>query len=196
MSDIRVSVQWKSSVVFAGEDLECVITFKNVSEGGHVRKSPSPSPNSQPRRSSSGRDRWKESLPRQDVNRSIGHTHSNSTSNAGCSLETVKIRGLATTPSSSLGSRQASSTKLDEGHSTGGSGKVGRHRRSVSIVSIGKEQHHAQHAQYQDQASTFRKAGRSHARAASLQVLPRRSGVAHNGPILSKNTSPQSGLSY
>ena len=194
MSDIRVSVQWKSSAVFAGEDLECVITFKNVSQGGHVQKSPSPS--SQPRGPNPGRDRWKESLPRQDVNHSIGHTHNNSISNAGYSPETVKVHGLPTTPSSPLATRQASSTKLDEGQSTGGSGKVERHRRSVSIVSIGKEQHHAQNAQYQDQASTCRKAGRSHARAASLQVLPRRSGVAHNGPILSQNTSPQGGLSY
>ena len=194
MSDIRVSVQWKSSAVFAGEDLECIITFKNVSQGGHVRKSPSPS--SQPRRPSSGRDRWKESLPRQDVNRPIGHTQNNSTSNAGYSPETVKVHGPPTTPSPPLGTRQASSTKLDEGQSTGGSGKVERHRRSVSIVSIGKEQYHAQNVQYQDQASTFRRAGRSHARAASLQVLPRRSGVAYNGPILSENTSPRSDSSY
>ena len=31
-SDLQVFVKWKEQTVFAGEDVECTITFKNVAE--------------------------------------------------------------------------------------------------------------------------------------------------------------------
>ena len=33
-SDIQVFVRWKDQTIFAGEDVECTITFKNVAETG------------------------------------------------------------------------------------------------------------------------------------------------------------------
>lgn len=179
MSDIRVSVQWKSSVVFAGEDLECIITFKNVAQADHARKSPLTS--SQIGGLGSGRERWKESLPRQDANRSVGHTRNNSFTNTGYS-ENTGVHGPPSTLTSLGGNRRNSSIKLNERHSTREKTKDSGHRRSVSIVSLGTELQHAQNAPKRDQASIPSNHIRGHARATSLQVLPWRSGARSNGP--------------
>ena len=41
-SDIQVFVKWKEQTIFAGEDVECVITFKNVADGpGDAANGPS-----------------------------------------------------------------------------------------------------------------------------------------------------------
>lgn len=37
-SDIQVFVRWKDQTIFAGEDVECTITFKNVAEGSSSSK--------------------------------------------------------------------------------------------------------------------------------------------------------------
>ena len=187
MSDIRVSVQWKSSVIFAGEDLECIITFKNVAQADLVRKSPSRS--SRHHDQSSGRERWKESLPKYDANRSIGHTRNNSISKPGYPEKNTKAHWLPSSSSSPLGTRHNSSVRLGEGQSTGGTLKDGGHRRSVSIVSLGKDLRDAP-TQEQGKISMSGRPARGHARAASLQVLPWRSGGRNQGPTSGKVISP------
>ena len=186
MSDIRVSVQWKNSSVFAGEDVECVITFKNVSQAHYAPKSPSP--NSQPRVASFGRDRWKESLPQHSANRSLGHTRNNSVSNAEKPSQAIseshKPALSLSTPhdtqqNPAIGLKDTSKPTLNSGHN-------GRHRRSVSIVSIGGDLLANQYDQKQRQASISKRPGRSHARAASLQGLPRQRGAGKVGPTSGK----------
>ena len=186
MSDIRVSVQWKNSSVFAGEDLECVITFKNVSQAHYAPKSPSP--NSQPRVASFGRDRWKESLPQHSANRSLGHTRNNSVSNAEKPSQAI-LRGHK--PALSLSNphsiRQNPATGLkDTTKPTVNSGHDGRHRRSVSIVSISGDPLTSQYDQKQRQASIGKRPGRNHARATSLQALPRNTSMGKFEPTSCK----------
>ena len=186
MSDIRVSVQWKSSSVFAGEDVECVITFKNFSQAHYAPKSPSP--NSQPRVASFGRDRWKESLPQHSTNRSLGHTRNNSISNIEKPSQAISrshkpALSLSTPHDTSqtpaIGLRDTTKPTVSSGHN-------GKHRRSVSIVSIGGDPLNNQYDQKQRQASTSKRPGRNHARAASLQGLPWKMGMGKLGPTSGK----------
>ena len=182
MSDIRVSVQWQNSSVFAGEDVECVITFKNVSQAHYAPKSPSP--NSQPRVASFGRDRWKESLPQHNANRSLGHTRNNSISNTEKPSQAIsrspKPPLTLSTPydtqqNPAIGSKDTTKYTVN-------SGPNGRHRRSVSIVSIGGDPLTSQYDQKQRQASISKRPGLNHARAASLQGLPWKTGLGKFGP--------------
>ena len=186
MSDIRVSVQWKNSSVFAGEDLECVITFKNVSRAHYAPQSPSPNP--QPRIASFGRDRWKESLPQHSANRSLGHTRNNSISNAEKPSQAIsrshKPALSLSTPHSIL---QNPPTGLkDTTKPTVNSGHDGRHRRSISIVSISGDPLTSQYDQKQRQASIGKRPGCNHARATSLQALPRNASMGKFEPTSCK----------
>ena len=183
MSDIRVSVQWRNSSIFAGEDLECVITFRNVAHAQQTQKSLSPS--SHFRSQGSGRERWKESLPQQGTNKSIGHTRNSSFSQTALSQETLKAHTPALSLTSPIGTRQNSSTSLNQATSTEQRDRQGKHRRSISIVSIVNDPYHSRKTQ-DSIASASRPDGRGHARAASLQVLPRRGGVRINGPASGK----------
>lgn len=185
MSDVRVSVQWKSSSVFAGEDIECIITFRNVAQAHHAPKSTTPS--SQPRVASSGRERWKESLPQRSGHRPIGHTRNNSTSNAGSHSQAIsRTHRPALSLSTPIGTRHISTINVDDtSKPDANSGHNERHRRLISIVSIGTDPLTGEHDQKQRQASTSKRPAR-HARAASLQSLPWRSGTGKFGPTSGK----------
>lgn len=168
MSDIRVSVQWKSSSIFAGEELECIITFENVAQAQPARKSPSPS--TQYRVTSSGRERWKESLPQQSARSSVGHTRYNSLSNPTGGHAQGTFKNHKPVVSAPIDIRQDSATNLkNTKRPVGGSAHSGKHGRSVSIVSVGAD-------------SAAGRPGRQHSRAASLQVLPLRSANGKLGP--------------
>lgn len=189
MSDVRVSVQWKSSVVFAGEDLECIITFNNVSQAYHVGNSSSSSSNL--RNQSTARERWKESLPHHDPSKSIGHTRNNSISKSDHARETSRTRW----PPSSLTTPAVirHGTGIAEAQSTKGNTKQERHRRSVSIVSLAHDAHQTPNTQTETPTPTFPRPVRGHARAASLQVLPWRNGMVQEGPISGKIYCSRSG---
>lgn len=183
MSDIRVSVQWKNSTVFAGEEVDCKITFKNVSHASNLRRSPSPGSNS--RAHGSGRERWIESLHLQPQQSSVSHKHKpsapklkSSQANGSIHRPTLSLNnprtGLNNFPGTST--HEPATEKL---HSTGG-----RHQRSVSIVSIKKDTLDAIDGQAEGYLGSKRP-NRGHARAASLQVLPHRIGM-NSGPLSGK----------
>lgn len=180
MSDIRVSVQWKSSAVFAGEEVECIVTFKNVGHEPQRRKSPSP--NSQIHGQGSGRDRWKDSLPQYSNRNSIGHTRNSSISKSGQSQQTVKGNGSPLSLASPFGTRQNSSTNLQQGSSTTPAAKQEKHRRSISIVSLGNDMTTSGQKQHGAGGPAYKQNTPGHARAASLHVLPRQNSVTHSGP--------------
>ena len=178
-----MSVQWKSSSVFAGEDLECIITFKNVCQAPRAPDSPSPSP--QHRVISSGRERWKESLPQQNARTPVGHIWSNSVSTTGGSAQATTrnhkprlalSNPISTRTGSAIGNKDTNKAEL-------GNGSGGTHRRSVSIVTIaGDPLLTSEYDLKQGQNPTARRPGRKHARAASLQVLPWRGSTGKVGP--------------
>lgn len=186
MSDIRVSVQWKYSTVFAGEDIECTITFKNVAQTRSLRRSPSP--NSQLRSHSSPRERWKETLPMRSGQGLGNNNHRKTPSLSGLSQPRAKLHRQALSLSTSNGFAQAPAS-AQAGVAKGPRTGEGRHRKSVSIVSIGGET--IEQAPSSSAASTSGRPSHGHARASSLQVLPRRYGPGNGGPLSGIQPIPQ-----
>lgn len=164
-SDIQVSVKWKEQTIFAGEDVECIITFKNVAENGtpDVSSGPQQPPHqrkaSRSLNGSSNSDGYfalkspqalfangnRRSLPQTPRQKTFDRSH-----RASASL------------SSPLG--VAHSFPPSSGH---------KHKRSVSILSIESDGGNEK-TPVPSQLSRSRPAW-GHGRSASLQFLPRRS---------------------
>ncbi|KAJ6014115.1 hypothetical protein N7540_008706 [Penicillium herquei] len=171
-SNIQVFVKWKDQTIFAGENVECVITFKNVAE-------------TQPDASSGGEGHQRK------ASRVANHVSSNSSNNNDSFFGFKSSQGLFSGRRSySIGSprRPANhrtvsslSSPLGASHSfppasnpssTPRSWQPGHsHKRSVSIFSIDSEgqQDHSPSPHY-----NRTKPARGHGRSASLQVSPRR----------------------
>ena len=162
-------MNWTEQTVFAGEDVECIITFKNTAVAPTpVRTSLHPSsakgfgPGSQRKPLVSQAQREADSLP--GNHSTPGRSH----------RSTLSLNG----PTVSLRS-QPTSTPWG-GHSSKPSGP---HKRSVSIISIGASEGGtddvASHGSFADRPKG---PSRGHGRSASLQIIPRRQGV-NGGPI-------------
>lgn len=173
-SNIRVYVQWAERTIFAGEDIECQITFKNIA----------PSPNSQ-----------RSSLQAPSAN-GVGERQKRATSplapsatfktNAqiprGPPLSAQAHRSTASVNLPSLPGRSqyggAGSEKA--GHSKANAGGP-QHKRSLSIISMGASEDTTD-GTMSEARDLPRRPGRGHGRAASLQILPGRSGSTDRGP--------------
>ncbi|KAJ6150518.1 hypothetical protein N7471_001717 [Penicillium samsonianum] len=169
-SNIQVFVKWKDQTIFAGEDVECTITFKNVAdtgadannagEGGqHSRKvsrvaNHTPNSNSEsffgfksPQALFSGRRSYSISSQRKPYHRTAS------------SLSSPLVGSHSFPPNNGPSTPRA----WQPGHN---------HKRSVSILSIDSE------GQTDPSPSTHHynrhQPARGHGRSASLQVLPRR----------------------
>lgn len=177
MSDIRVSVQWKSSTVFAGERIECKITFRNVSQAPSNRRSPSAG--SQLPSHTSARERWKETLPLQHKPKDSFMGSSPNLSIPQTKLRTHKPAASFSGPPSR---KPAPGVVVPDRTRNGTQPPNYLHRKSVSIISLagGVSEGSDVHGAYGDSS---RRPGRGHARAASLQVLSRRTGHIAPGPL-------------
>ncbi|KAJ6439568.1 intracellular protein transport protein (Sat1) [Purpureocillium lavendulum] len=162
-SNIRVFVHWAEQTVFAGEDVKCTVTFKNVA----------PDQSSQQQR---------QQQQQQTHAKQHGERHRNGRAKAAASLTSpppansgrghrrsalsLSIPGAGS--HSRSGSIQwphtASSADWRPGHS---------HKRSLSIVSIGSASTVDDHAPRTENHSFPQRPRRSHNRAASLQISPR-----------------------
>lgn len=164
MSDIRVSVRWESSAVFAGEEVECTVTFKNVTPPSSLRRSPSP--NTKLRSHGSSRERWKETLPSRLLQ---------GTATQGRNVRSQKPLSLKPSHGFPLPRMpnipRASSRPPDSERNT--------HRRSVSIISIGGDT--ASEASSPGPILNPTRPARGHGRAASLQVNARKLGSLNSG---------------
>lgn len=178
--NVHVSVQWRNNSIFAGEMVDCTITFANNSHSA-LRRSPSP----QSQRKTSNRDRWKDSLPNQPpkpaAKSGLYKTQSVVSPNPAFS-------GSHKTSFSAghINGRSKSHSALDDDPTSmplkGGGNNF--HRRSVSIVSLGSEMQE----EIKVQAVPFKpRSTQAHARAASLQVMPRRTGMASPAESLGKS---------
>ena len=173
MSDIRVAVQWKSSTVFAGEDVECWVTFKNVAQPNNLTESPSADLRRRDRITQ--RERFKDSLPPLPAK-----THNAQTPPQRPPGENVY--------QASLRNQQAAQPHITPkaGGVSGDTAANGPyhtkapHRRSISIISIGGDAATV----HDDTKQTVipRRPGYGHGRTSSLQVLPRRTGLSSPGP--------------
>ena len=180
MSDIRVSVQWKNPTVFAGEDIECTITFKNIALARSVRRSPSPDTHTTSH--GSHRERWKDTLPIRSPNVTASTIHRKSPSLSGVSQPHTRTHKQALSPSSA---NSFPKSPINDVHSTlSKNSYVGdtKHRRSVSIVSLQGDANKgtSPHGQLLNSG----RASHAHSRAASLHVMPRRNGLPSHGTSL------------
>lgn len=174
-SDIQVFVRWKDQTIFAGEDVECIITFKNVAENTHT----------EPARGVQPPPHQKTSRPLNNGTNGDSYFSLKSPHN---SFFPNSRRTLVQTPrqktfnrshrqSASLGAFATShsfpphytASSLSQERSPNQ-----RHRRSVSILSIDSEGGHDR-SPVPSQFSRSRPL-RGHGRSASLQISPQ--GVA------------------
>ena len=171
--------------MFAGEEVECTITFKNVAQPRSLRRSPSPS---QFRGHTSHRERWKEALPMRSGQASGIAAHRNSSSLPGFATSKARMHKQTMSLSTSNGFPTAPMSGLREGAPAASKGGETKHRRSVSIVSLGGEigEETLSHGQHINSGRPTR----GHMRSASLQVLPRRTAILGGGPSSGNLTVP------
>ena len=170
-TNIRVFVQWTEQTVFAGEDVECQITFKNVASNPPPPRTllHPPSMNGFP----AGGERQRKSP--------IAQVRNSNTLN---SRPPPPVRGhrsaLSLTAPVGMG-RSPPGPGSWTGHSKA-SASGSTHKRSVSIISIGASESAVDDTASNGTAGTVdgQRMMRQHRRSASLQITPRRNG--QNGP--------------
>jgi hypothetical protein len=163
-SNIRVFVQWKNATVFAGEDVECTITFKNVAPPEGRGRSPARKPNG----FAPGGERQRKLPPAQTSTRPSVSRNSSFVSQK----PPPHLRGhrpaLSLNTPSTLGERR-SPVPLGGGFGNNTSGQT--HGRSLSIISLGTD---AATEVSRDRGAAPARPTRGHARSGSLQIVPGR----------------------
>ncbi|KAI1210303.1 Rgp1-domain-containing protein [Annulohypoxylon truncatum] len=166
LSNIRVFITWDDQTVFAGEDIKCHITFKNIAPGPNQTRSSSQQPPTIPERS---RQPSPLLSPRTKPNNGLtppaptrGHR---STLSLTVPSSSSRLRGPPQqwTPTQSSPQRP--------GHA---------HKRSLSIVSIGSAATIEEQSHGKSSPARPPRPPRGHGRSASLQISPR--GGLINGP--------------
>lgn len=166
-SSLRVLVRWKDAAVFAGEDVECTITFTNVA----------PLPAGPPSASPTTAAERQRRLP--PVHSSTRPTLSRKSSLASqtrpppfvrghrptLSLQTPATRRPSFTPS--VGTAHGNTNHNSNNHTVGNG--TPRHGRSLSIISLGAP---APADGSHERSLPVRRPPRGHGRSASLQVVP------------------------
>ncbi|KAI1376078.1 Rgp1-domain-containing protein [Hypoxylon crocopeplum] len=164
-SNIRVFITWDDQTVFAGEDIKCHITFKNVAPGpNHPRSS---SNHSQlPQSPLADRSRQPSPLlsPRTKPNNGLtpptparGHR---STLSLTVPSSSSRLRG----PPQQWTPSQPPPSRPGPGHA---------HKRSLSIVSIGSAATIEEQSHGNIPPARAHRPSRGHGRSASLQISPR-----------------------
>ncbi|KAK3902437.1 Rgp1-domain-containing protein [Staphylotrichum tortipilum] len=197
-SNIRVFVRWHDHVVFAGEEVKCTITFKNVARTGAQPTPSHTTPNSRtPPLSSTSSSSSQQYPPSASRHPNLPGAPPRQPSplrpGGGRAKPTPSSSGLAPPPAHARGHRSTLSLTVPararggsvswtppaapgpvggNGAAAGGGGAGHRgghgHKRSVSIVSIGSSL-----STVEDAAAPKTQRPRGHARASSLQILPR-----------------------
>ncbi|KAK5132059.1 hypothetical protein LTR08_000396 [Meristemomyces frigidus] len=171
-SNIRAFVQWKAPAVYAGEEIECVVTFRNVARApGHNEEAEAQT------RNANGHLREQ----RQSYAPSIPHSKKGSVTQgrpiASRAPSATSGRGLPPSrghkPTLSLNVVSAPirgglhSAPLPGKAPHGAMKPAKSHGRSLSIMSLGSD------APSEGRAPTARRPARGHGRSASLQIAPR-----------------------
>jgi hypothetical protein len=164
-SNIRVFVQWKNATVFAGEDVECTITFKNVALPEGRGRSPGRGQNG----FAPGGERLRKLPP---VHSSTRPSVSRNSSFASQIAPPSQLRGHR--PALSLNTPiNAGERRLPASQTGAFSNNAGGHShgRSLSIISLGTD---AATEVNREKSATPGRPMRGHARSGSLQIVPGR----------------------
>lgn len=179
-SNVRVSVQFTKSTVFAGEDVECTITFKNIARENNERSLVGTSQNNGPASQ-------RKVTPITTTNRPPPATRNSS---YGPNIPAHLKKGHRATLSAAS-SRQTGAT-LQEGRVAESNVAVlpkQKHGKSLSIISMGMEGLSGGGEPARNVSEGTWKAIRAHGRTSSLQVVPRRGSKGSNSYSVGK--SPQ-----
>ncbi|OWO97449.1 hypothetical protein B2J93_5262 [Marssonina coronariae] len=176
LTNIRVFVQWTEQTVFAGEDIECLVTFKNIANAPTSKTSLHPSSAN----TSTPADRQRKNAISQIRN------------NASLSPRApFSSRGHRTTVSMSVPAPSIAPQPVMPAWWNGAPIKIAQagrnaHKRSVSIMSIGASEgcadDVASHSSFPERP---RGGPRGHERSTSLQMISRRRG-SNSGPLSGK----------
>ncbi|KAI0392478.1 Rgp1-domain-containing protein [Xylariaceae sp. FL0594] len=178
-SNIRVYVKWDDQTAFAGEELRCRITFKNVALGpGQVVSNPASSPDQrQAAQPSSRTDRTRQPSPLVNARGTPINGLTPPTSARG-HRSTLSLNVPSTSARLMANTQQWPPPQLPilpqkPRHA---------HKRSLSIVSIGSSAAVDEQAYGSSGSGPMKsqRPGRGHGRSASLQIIPR-NGIS-NGP--------------
>lgn len=170
-SNIRVFVQWKNSTVFAGEDIECTITFKNTALPEGRDKSPLRKGNGfapggeRQRRLPPVHSSTRPSVSRNSSFTSLGPSQQLRGHRPALSVQTASSigdRNRSPLPPSGAFTNGSATPKLKQGHG-----------KSISIISLGTDVA-TEASNDRSAASAARRPARGHGRSASLQVVPGR----------------------
>ncbi|KAI5462167.1 intracellular protein transport protein [Mariannaea sp. PMI_226] len=164
-SNIRVFIRWHDQTVFAGEEIKCTITFKNVAS----------SPNQTKQQSAPERSRLVSPLrPKSNLgltpplSGASGRGHRRSALSLSVpSSRTHSRAGSVQWPVQSAGTSERSPASAS-GHS---------HKRSLSIVSIASTSTVDEYSHRNEPSTRQQRPNRGHGRAASLQIHPQAQNV-------------------
>ncbi|KAH7156168.1 Rgp1-domain-containing protein [Dactylonectria macrodidyma] len=168
-SNIRVFIRWHDQTVFAGEEVKCTITFKNVASGPNLPKHQSSSGNLA-------------SPLRRKSNNGLTPPSASAPSGRGHHRSALSLSVPSSRTHSRSGSLQwpAPSSTTSDRHPPPSAGHA--HKRSLSIVSIGSTSTIDDHTQRNEPPARPSRPTRGHGRASSLQIIPRAQNQAPPGP--------------
>ncbi|KAF9893720.1 hypothetical protein FE257_009889 [Aspergillus nanangensis] len=167
-SDIQVFVKWKDQTIFAGEDVECTITFKNVAERSAESGNGGQLPH-QRKQSRAGNV-----SPHSESRFSLKSPQSLFFNPHRRSYPTLAKKNPAHRISSSVSSPLIGSHSFPPPSTPRtGSLPTHKHKRSVSILSIDSDINAESTPRTSSQFNRARPA-RGHGRSASMQVIPKR----------------------
>lgn len=185
-SNIRVFVQWKDSTVFAGEDVQCTITFKNVANP----EGRDPSPARKHNGFAPGGERQRKLPPVHSFTRPSISRNSSFVSNIPGSPHLRGHRPAQSLHASSVAGDARS--PISPGGAFGNNGRGHKHGRSISIISLGTD---AAVGGSHNGSVTPTRPNRGHGRSASMQVMPNRPssypGTGNDEYIFQTLTRPQ-----
>jgi hypothetical protein len=164
-SNIRVFVQWKNATVFAGEDVECTITFKNVAIPERRGRSPTHARNG----FAPGGERQRKLPPVHSSTRPSVSRNSSFASHIP--PPPSHLRGHRPTLSLSTSAAGELRSPVPQGAAIGNNTGGQSHGRSLSIISLGTD---AATEVNRDKSATPARPMRGHARSGSLQIVPGR----------------------
>ncbi|KAG5983440.1 hypothetical protein E4U55_008150 [Claviceps digitariae] len=167
-SNIRVFIQWHDQTVFAGEEVKCTVTFKNVASTANHAQNPKSSqhPQSKPL---GERQRLAVPLQARAGRGNVGLTSPPSTATTRGHRRSALSLSVSTTHSHS----RSGSIQWPQTAGSGSDWRPGHgHKRSLSIVSMGSTGTVEEHAHHNETSSRSQRPQRGHNRAASLQTPP------------------------
>ncbi|PHH58923.1 hypothetical protein CDD81_4083 [Ophiocordyceps australis] len=175
-SNVRVFVEWRDQTVFAGEEIRCTITFKNVA--------PEPTGHRKQHRLPGDRQRLT-TVPLNGTGKAKPTPTAAGLTSPPAASSTRRHHRSALSLNGQVASPSHSRIASMQWPQTAGNGdwRPGHaHKRSVSIVSIGSSGGFDEHAQRREANTRLQSSRRGHNRAASLQIPPRVQPLSPSGP--------------